>query len=53
MEDEDAFFSQKSFALVYVKNYKLNTYIENRRVSSIVYQMVHYSAAILVLGEKK
>ena len=48
MEDDDTFFSQNYFALVYVKIYKLNTYRKNRRVSSIVSGMVHYPAAILV-----
>ena len=40
MEDDDKLFSQKSFALVYVKKYKFNTYRKNGRVSSIVSRMV-------------
>ena len=48
MEDDDKLFSQKSFALVYMKKYKFNTYRKNGRVSSIVSRMVHYPAAILV-----
>ena len=49
MEDDDIFFSQKSIALVYVRNYKFNTYRKTRRVSSIVSQMIHYPAALLVI----
>ena len=52
MEDDDTFFSQKSFALKYVKNYKFNTYRKNRRVSLIVSRMVHYPGAILVTIER-
>ena len=48
MEDDDTYFSQKCFALVYVKNYKFNTYRKSRRASSFVSPMVHYPAAILV-----
>ena len=49
MEHDDTFFSQKYFALVYVKKYKFNTHRNNRRVSSIVSWMVHYPAAVLVI----
>ena len=50
MEDDDKLFSQKSFALVYVKKYKFNTYRKNGRISSIVSWMVHYPAATLVIN---
>ena len=40
-------FFLKSFALVYLKIYKFNTYKKFRRGSSIVSRMVHYPAAIL------
>ena len=40
MEDDDKLFSQKSFALVYVKKCKFNTCRKNGRVSSIVSRMV-------------
>ena len=48
MEDDETFFSQNSFALLYVKEYKFNTYRKNRRVSSIISRMVHYPAATVV-----
>ena len=49
MEDDGTtFFSQISFALVYVKIYQFNTYKKFRRVTSIVSWMVHYPAAILM-----
>ena len=38
-------FFSKNFCIIICKNYKFNTYRNNRRVSSIVTRMVHYPAA--------